>query len=84
MIKYARDHKIQDASNLCVLGFENGYHGNSLKTLSSSDQVLNIEEANVLDWPRAPFPDLKYPLAPNEHQNAAEEERSLEAVKKII
>lgn len=37
MLKYAHDHKIEDASNLCVLGFQNGYHGNSVTTLSCSD-----------------------------------------------
>ncbi len=71
-------------SNLCVLGFENGFHGNSLNTLSSSDPITNVNESQALDWPLAPFPDLKYPLAPNEHHNAAEEEKSLESVRKII
>ena len=37
LLKYAQDHKIEDASNICVLGFENGYHGNSIATLSCSD-----------------------------------------------
>ena len=54
--KYARDHKLSDVSNLCVLGFENGYHGNSQNSLSSSDQVTNVQRTSVLDWPLAPFP----------------------------
>lgn len=35
--KYAKDNSISDLSNLCALGFENGYHGNSIGTLSVSD-----------------------------------------------
>ena len=84
LLKYARDHNLQDVSSLCVLGFENGFHGNSLNALSSSDPITNVSDSQILDWPLAPFPDLKYPLAPNEHHNAAEEERSLDAVRKII
>ena len=32
LLKYAEKRGIQDASNLCVLGFENGYYGNSIGT----------------------------------------------------
>ena len=39
--KYARDQGINDVSSLCVLGFENGYHGNSIGTLSCSDTSAN-------------------------------------------
>jgi adenosylmethionine-8-amino-7-oxononanoate aminotransferase len=41
LFKYADDHKLQDASDLCVLGFENGYHGNTKATLSASDPATN-------------------------------------------
>ena len=41
LFRYADDHKLQDATDLCVLGFENGYHGNSKATLSASDPALN-------------------------------------------
>jgi adenosylmethionine-8-amino-7-oxononanoate aminotransferase len=42
LLNYAEDHGIQDASNLCVLGFEHGYHGNSIGTLSCSDDRVNL------------------------------------------
>jgi adenosylmethionine-8-amino-7-oxononanoate aminotransferase len=58
LLKYARDHNVQDASSLCVLGFENGFHGNSKHTLSCSDSQTNTHDSAVLDWPRAPFPEL--------------------------
>ena len=34
----------------------------------------------VFDWPKAPFPYLKYPLDKHERENKAEEERCLELV----
>lgn len=37
----------------------------------------------VFDWPKAPFPYLKYPLEKHERENKAEEERCLEMVRII-
>lgn len=58
LLKYADAQQIQDASNLCVLGFEHGYHGNSIGTLSCSDDKVNIQGVPTYDWPRAPFPKI--------------------------
>lgn len=41
MMKYANNHNVSDYSNLCVLGFENGYHGNSIATMSASGDLAN-------------------------------------------
>lgn len=42
LLKYAENHAVADLSDLCVLGFENGYHGNSIGTLSCSDSRVNM------------------------------------------
>jgi adenosylmethionine-8-amino-7-oxononanoate aminotransferase len=42
LLKYAENHGVADLSDLCVLGFENGYHGNSIGTLSCSDSRVNM------------------------------------------
>jgi 4-aminobutyrate aminotransferase/(S)-3-amino-2-methylpropionate transaminase len=84
LLNYAEDHGIQDASNLCVLGFEHGYHGNSIGTLSCSDDRVNLQGVPTFDWPRAPFPKMKYPLVENEFENRAEEDRCLEEIRKIV
>ena len=42
MAKYSRDHGVKNNQDLCVLGFENGYHGNSIGTISCSDDASNI------------------------------------------
>lgn len=56
--KYAQDHNVSDVNNLCVLGLENGYYGNSIGTLSCSDPIANIENVTTFDWPLAPFPKI--------------------------
>jgi len=67
LMKYAKDHKVSDMSSLCVLGFDNSYHGNSIGTLSCSDKMTNLQQVPTFDWPRAPFPEVKYPMATFEH-----------------
>lgn len=84
LLKYAETHKIADASNLCVLGFEYGYHGNSIGTLSCSDERVNVQNAPTYDWPRATFPKLQYPMAQFEHENRAEEDRCLDEIRSTI
>jgi 4-aminobutyrate aminotransferase / (S)-3-amino-2-methylpropionate transaminase len=84
LLKYADLHGIKDVSNLCVLGFENGYHGNSVSTLSCSDARVNLQEVPTFDWPRASFPKMRYPMAEFEHENRAEEDRCLEEIRQTI
>ncbi len=84
MAKYAQIHSINDTSSLCVLGFENGYYGNSIATLSCSDSRVNQSNVPTLDWPVAPFPQVHLPMDMFEHQNRQEEDRCLQAVRDII
>lgn len=84
LLKYADLHGVKDVSNLCVLGFENGYHGNSVSTLSVSDERVNLQGVPTFDWPRAPFPKIRYPMADFAFENKAEEDRCLEEIRKII
>lgn len=71
-----------------VLGFEGGYHGKFLNTLSASayDNDNNSIKYGVSrqPWPVAPFPDIKYPYADNYTHNRNEENRCVEATEKII
>jgi len=61
-LRYAEQHK-RDYAKLSVLGFEHGSHGNSVATLSCSDEAVNTQNISTFDWPVAPLPNLKYPLA---------------------
>lgn len=49
----------------------------------STTHTKAIQKVDVpaFDWPIAPFPKLRYPLAQYEHENAQEEKRCLEEVK---
>ena len=82
--KYARDNGVENVQNLCVLGFENGYHGNSIGTLSCSDTSANVQNIPTFDWPRAPFPKIQFSMAEYEHENKKEEDRCLDEVRRII
>lgn len=81
---FAMRNRTENYSNLSVLGFTKGAHGNSVATLSCSDTAANPSGLPTYGWPQAPLPKLKYPLAANETANAEEEARCLQATKDII
>lgn len=73
---------------MSVLGFDGGYHGNSLSTLSAGNLSSNpngiytgLTSAN---WPVAPFPKILYPYNEHYDYNIKEEKRCVEEVQKII
>jgi 4-aminobutyrate aminotransferase/(S)-3-amino-2-methylpropionate transaminase len=84
LIKYGKDHGIDDLSQLTVLGFKTSHHGNSISTLSCSDPSINVRGVPTHDWPIADFPKLQYPIAKFEHENRSEEDRCLEKVRQMI
>jgi 4-aminobutyrate aminotransferase/(S)-3-amino-2-methylpropionate transaminase len=67
-----------------VLGFDNSSHGNSLLTLSVSDAAVNTGNIPTHDWPTAPLPKTRYPYNRFESQNRAEEDKCLDAIRKMI
>ena len=84
IMTFAMRHKKSNYSDLSVMGFEGSSHGQSVATLSVSDAAVNTGGVPTYDWPRAPLPKMTYPLAQNERANIEEEDRCLEAAKKII
>lgn len=83
MMNYAKKHG-KHLSSLQVLGFENGSHGHSVATLSCSDKTINKHNLPTYNWPLAPWPKLKYPLAANENRNNEEESRCLAETRKLL
>lgn len=70
---------------LVILGFEKGFHGRTLGALSvTRSKAMARVDIPVLDWPKAPFPYLEYPLDKHERENKAEEERCLELTRQAI
>ena len=66
------------------MGFQGASHGQSVATLSISDDGANYASLPTYDWPTCPLPQLKYPLAMNEKSNIQEEDRCLDAARKTI
>jgi len=79
MQHYAETHN--RSGNLKVLGFENASHGNSIATLSVSDDAVNVGNIPTYDWPKAPLPEIRYPYITHEKANKAEEQRCIDAVR---
>ncbi|XP_064390106.1 4-aminobutyrate aminotransferase, mitochondrial-like isoform X2 [Halichondria panicea] len=66
---------------LSVLSFKGAFHGRLLATLSCThSKVIHKLDIPALDWPCAPFPQLKYPLDQFVRENQQEEKKCLEEV----
>ena len=80
---YSKAHNVA-LNKLCVVGFNNSYHGSTTATLSVSSADANCHGLPAFPWPKAEFPQLRYPLGYNEAHNKAEEDSCLDGFKKII
>lgn len=69
---------------LFVLGFDNAHHGSTTATLSVSSAAANPNSLPAFPWPKAPFPQMQYPISDFEHQNNAEEDRCIHQTEAII
>jgi len=71
-------------SEVFALGFDNSHHGDSTACLSVSSVDANPNSLPAFPWPRGPFPQLKFPIAQNEHFNNSEEDRCISETESII
>ena len=68
-----------------MLSFEGAFHGRMLGCLSTTrSKPIHKLDVPAFDWPLAPFPRLRYPLAQHAAWNAAEEQRCLDAVRSLL
>lgn len=68
-----------------ILSFKSAFHGRLFGSLSTTrSKPIHKLDIPAFDWPTAHFPQLKYPLAEHEAENAAEEKRCLEDVEQTI
>ncbi|KAF2118922.1 aminotransferase class-III-domain-containing protein [Lophiotrema nucula] len=73
------------APELSILSFQSAFHGRLFGSLSTTrSKPIHKLDIPAFDWPRAPFPLLKYPLAEHESENAAEEQRCLAETERLI
>lgn len=68
-----------------ILSFDKGFHGRLFGSLSTTrSKAIHKLDIPAFNWPKAPFPELKYPLEEFAKENAEEEERCLEEFRKIV
>lgn len=71
--------------DLSIMSFTSAFHGRLFGSLSTTrSKPIHKLDIPAFDWPQAPFPALKYPLEQHVEENAAEEQRCLAEVERII
>eukprot|EP00002_Diphylleia_rotans_P031750 TRINITY_DN6611_c0_g1_i1.p1 TRINITY_DN6611_c0_g1~~TRINITY_DN6611_c0_g1_i1.p1 ORF type:complete len:493 (+),score=103.45 TRINITY_DN6611_c0_g1_i1:49-1527(+) len=84
-LKSCLKNEAPGSPDLCILSFEKSFHGRLFGALSATrSKPIHKLDIPAFNWPAAPFPRLKYPLAEHVKENEAEEKRCLEAVEDII
>ncbi|CAB4022916.1 4-aminobutyrate aminotransferase, mitochondrial, partial [Paramuricea clavata] len=73
------------APEISILSFKGGFHGRLYGTLSVTySHPMQKLDIPTFDWPKADFPELKYPLHEHQRENEAEETRCLAMVEEIF
>jgi 4-aminobutyrate aminotransferase/(S)-3-amino-2-methylpropionate transaminase len=84
-ISSSMDNKAPGAPDLSILSFKSGFHGRLFGSLSTTrSKPIHKLDIPAFDWPQAPFPMLKYPLAEHESENAQEEQRCLAETERLL
>lgn len=80
---YSTEHGV-GVGNLAAIGFDNSNHGTTTGALSFSSERANTHNLPAFPWPKAQFPQLKFPIWKYENENIAEEQRCVESFRKLI
>lgn len=79
------NNNVPGSPDLSIMSFATGFHGRLFASLSTTrSKPIHKLDIPAFHWPQAPFPHLKYPLISHEAENAAEEQRCLDAVEELI
>lgn len=79
------ENRQASANDLKILSFEGGFHGRSLGALSlTRSKPIHKLDFPAFDWPKVPFPELRYPLSVHARENDAAEALSLQAVEATL
>ncbi|EER27242.1 4-aminobutyrate aminotransferase, putative [Coccidioides posadasii C735 delta SOWgp] len=71
--------------NYSIMSFQSAFHGRLFGSLSTTrSKAIHKLDIPAFDWPKAPFPSLKYPLEDFAAENAQEEQRCLQEAERII
>ncbi|KAJ1812525.1 hypothetical protein LPJ56_003833 [Coemansia sp. RSA 2599] len=81
----AMDNQPPGSPAVAILSFSSGFHGRTFGALSTTrSKALHKMDIPAFPWPRAPFPQLRYPLEKYAEDNAQEEQRCLEETERIL
>lgn len=79
------ENQAPGASDMKILSFDKGFHGRLFGSLSTTrSKAIHKLDIPAFDWPKAPFPELKYPLNEFAVENKQEEARCLEEFEAIL
>ncbi|KAF7721837.1 4-aminobutyrate transaminase [Apophysomyces ossiformis] len=71
--------------DMSILSFSQAFHGRLFGSLTATaSKAIHKVDIPAFDWPKAPFPALKYPLEDHVEHNKKAEAASLEQVEHII
>jgi len=78
-------HEAPGSPSLSILAFKGGFHGRTVGLLScSNSRPIQGMDIPSLNWPKADFPQYKYPLAENVRENREEDLRCLAIVEELM
>ncbi|RMY62190.1 hypothetical protein D0863_11034 [Hortaea werneckii] len=84
-IASSMNNKAPGAPEYSIMSFDGGFHGRTFGSLATTrSKAIHKLDVPSFDWPSAPFPKLQYPLDQFAQENAAEEERCIHEVERII
>ncbi|KAI8987797.1 4-aminobutyrate aminotransferase [Mycotypha africana] len=71
--------------DMSILSFTQAFHGRLFGSLTATaSKAIHKVDIPAFDWPKAPFPQLKYPLNENVEYNKQVEKESLDQVEDLI
>lgn len=71
--------------DMVILSFQQAFHGRLLGSLSTTaSKAIHKVDIPAFNWPKAPFPKLKYPLDEHEEYNRRVEKEALEVADTIM
>ena len=84
-IMSAMTNQSPGSPNYSIMSFKSAFHGRLFGSLSTTrSKPIHKLDIPAFDWPRAPFPALKYPLDQFAAENVQEEQRCLQEVERLI
>ncbi|KAI9504464.1 4-aminobutyrate aminotransferase [Coemansia spiralis] len=79
------DNAPPGSPDVAILSFSLGFHGRTFGALSTTrSKAVHKLDIPAFTWPRAPFPQLQYPLDKHVKENAEEERKCLAEVARIL